>query len=71
MNFTLIVQRGENGWLVGQLAEMPAVITQGRNMEELRFMIRDGLELILEVERESTLKRYEGEELTTELFDYP
>lgn len=71
MNFTLIVQRGENGWLVGQLAEMPAVITQGRNMEELRFMIRDGRELILEVERESTLKRYEGEELTTELFDYP
>ncbi len=70
MNFTLIVQRGENGWLVGQLAEMPAVITQGRNMEELRFMIRDGRELILEVERESTLKRYEGEELTTELFDY-
>gem|GEM_PF-6093139 len=50
---------------------MPAVITQGRNMEELRFMIRDGLELILEVERESTLKRYEGEELTTEYFDYP
>lgn len=71
MQFTLIVQQGEDGWLVGQLAEMPAVIIQGRNMEELRFMIRDGLELILEVERESTLKRYEGEELTTEYFDYP
>lgn len=71
MQFTLIVQQGEDGWLVGQLAEMLAVITQGRNMKELHFMIRDGLELILEVERESTLKQYEGEELTTEYFDYP
>ena len=71
MQFTLLIQQGDNGWLVGQLAEMPAVISQGRDLEELRFMIRDGLKLILDVERQATEERYAGEEITKEIFEYP
>lgn len=69
MNLTLIVQQGSDGWLVGQLAEFPAVITQGRDLKELRFMVRDALRLALDVERELTEIKYFGKEVTKESFE--
>jgi predicted RNase H-like HicB family nuclease len=30
MKFTAIIEEGENGWLVGQIEEIPAVISQGK-----------------------------------------
>jgi predicted RNase H-like HicB family nuclease len=50
MNLTAIIEKGENGWLVGQIEEMPAVISQGRTLEELEINLLDALHLILETQ---------------------
>ncbi len=52
LKFTILVETGEEGWLVGQLAELPAVMSQGKTKEELRENLLDALELYLEVQRE-------------------
>jgi predicted RNase H-like HicB family nuclease len=52
MKLTLIVKQGKNGYLIGQLKELPAVFTQGLNIEELKENIADALEMYLEDVRE-------------------
>ena len=49
MKFNIIVEKGENGWLVGQLEEIPAVLSQGKTMADLRENILDALNLYLKV----------------------
>jgi predicted RNase H-like HicB family nuclease len=52
MKLTLIVKKGQSGYLIGQLKELPAVFTQGLTIEELRENIADALEMYLEDVRE-------------------
>ena len=52
MKLTLIVKKGKNGYLIGRLKELPAVFTQGSDMQELRENIRDAPEMYLEDVRE-------------------
>lgn len=53
MKLTLIVKKGKNGYLIGQIKELPAVFTQGQTIEELRENIADALEMYLEDVREN------------------
>lgn len=53
MKLTLIVKKGKNGFLIGQLKEIPAVFTQGLTVDELKENIADALEMYLEDVRES------------------
>jgi predicted RNase H-like HicB family nuclease len=48
MKYVPIIEEGENGWLVGQIAEVPAVISQGKTINELMANLSDALRLILE-----------------------
>ena len=48
MKFTAIIEQGENGWLVGQIEEVPAAISQGETVEEVRENLLDALRLIME-----------------------
>ena len=48
MKFTAIVEQGESGWYVGQIDEVPAAMSQGETMEELRENLLDDLKLILD-----------------------
>ncbi|WP_245897468.1 type II toxin-antitoxin system HicB family antitoxin [Hymenobacter nivis] len=68
MELTIIIQHGEDGWITGQLEQIPAVITQGRTMEELKFMLLDALALYLEVQQEQTAKTYQGQDFSRETF---
>lgn len=52
MKLTLIVKKGQSGFLIGQIKELPAVFTQGSTIEELRENIADALEMYLEDVRE-------------------
>lgn len=52
MKLTLIVKKGKNGYLIGQLKELPEVFTQGLTIEELKENISDALEIYLEDVRE-------------------
>jgi len=48
MEFTAIVEPGEKGWLVGQIKEVPAAISQGKTLEELKASLIDAVQLTLE-----------------------
>ena len=48
MEFTATIEQGENGWLVGQLNEFPAAISQGRTLEELLANLIDAVQLLTE-----------------------
>jgi predicted RNase H-like HicB family nuclease len=52
MRLTLVVKKGQSGYLIGQLKEMPEVFTQGKTIEELKENILDALDLYLEDLRE-------------------
>ena len=47
MKLTLLVTQGSE-WLIGSFKELPAVITQGRNIDEVKENLLDALELYLE-----------------------
>lgn len=66
MNLTAIIQEGENGWLVGQLEEIPAVIEQGKTLDELKKNLLAALNFYLETQRILTEKEYEGQPFTRE-----
>jgi predicted RNase H-like HicB family nuclease len=47
MKFTAIIEQGESGWFVGQIEEVPAVISQGKTIEELKVNLTNALALVL------------------------
>jgi len=52
MKLNAIIGKGENGWLVGQLEEIPAVLAQGKTIEELKANLLDALDLLFEANKE-------------------
>jgi len=66
MKFTAIIEQGENGWLVGQIEEVPAALSQGKTIEELRANLLDALRLILDTNKEITEKEYLGKDVIIE-----
>lgn len=42
----------DDGWFVGQVAEMPSAISQGRTMAELIWMIQDAMATLQELDEE-------------------
>jgi predicted RNase H-like HicB family nuclease len=38
----------DDGWFVGRLKEIPAVMSQGETLDELQRMIRDAYHLLME-----------------------
>ena len=60
MKFTAIIEKGENGWFVGQIEEIPAAISQGETIEELKDNLLDALKLVLDTNKELTEKEYLG-----------
>ena len=47
MFFTAYIERGENGFYVGQIVGVPAAITQGKTIKSLQNNLLDALNLIL------------------------
>jgi predicted RNase H-like HicB family nuclease len=52
MKYTLVIKQGQDGFLIGQLKELPAVFTQGLTISELKENIAEVLQLYLEDMRE-------------------
>lgn len=59
--YTVIYQKAEDGWYVATVPELPGAISQGRTLEEARFMIKDAVELLLQSYREDAKSAIEGE----------
>ncbi len=48
MKLTIVIIKGDDGFLIGQIKEIPEVITQGFTVEDVRENIKDALDLYLE-----------------------
>jgi predicted RNase H-like HicB family nuclease len=57
----------DDGWYVGRLKEMPAVMSQGETLEELQKMIGDAYRLIVDDATESTFVPSERHEIAISL----
>jgi len=66
MKFTAIIEKSEDGWFVGQIEEMPAAISQGRTLEELRVNLLDAINLLFETNKIEVEKEYVGKEVLRE-----
>ncbi len=58
MELTILVEKGENGYLVGQIQEYPAAISQGKTLDELKENLKDALKLLLDMQKEDLNKGY-------------
>jgi len=66
MKFTAIIEQDESGWFVGQIEEVPAALSQGETIDELKINLLDALRLILDTNKEITEKEYLGKDVIIE-----
>ena len=67
MKLTAIIEESNDGWLVGQLEELPAVLSQGKNLDELKSNLLDAFKLLLDTNREDTELAHKGKKVRREL----
>jgi len=58
--FTVIIEEGEDGYLIGTALELKGCHTQGKTVDEVLKNIREAIELYLEVEGEPYIKEIIG-----------
>jgi len=46
-NFNLIIEKGEDGYLIAEVVELPGCHTQAKNMDELLKRIKEAISLYL------------------------
>lgn len=45
--YTVVYEEIEDGWIMARVPELPGAVTQGKDREEAREMIKDAVELLL------------------------
>ncbi len=50
--FTVVVERDEDGWLVGRVPELRGCHTQAKSLDKLMVRVREAIKLCLDVEAE-------------------
>lgn len=48
--FDVIIERDQEGWFVGSVAQLPGCHTQGRSLDELMQRMQEAVELCLDVD---------------------
>lgn len=48
--FTVIIERGEDGYFIGSVPELKGCHSQGKTIDELMENVKEAIELCLEVE---------------------
>lgn len=59
-NFTVVIERDEDGYYVGSVPSLRGCHTQGKTMDELLRNIKEAIELCLEVEKEIPKEEFVG-----------
>ena len=59
-NFTLIIEKDEDGYYVGSVPSLKGCHSQGKTMDELLKNIKEVIELCLEVEKEAPKEHFIG-----------
>jgi predicted RNase H-like HicB family nuclease len=60
MEYTAIIEKGNNGYYVAQCAQIPAAITQGKTIEEVKENLKDAIHMVLDYEKSKTLQSFAG-----------
>ncbi len=47
-NYTVVIERGEDGYYVGHVPYLPGCFTQGRNLEETRANMAEAIQCHIE-----------------------
>jgi len=55
--FTIIFERGENGWWISTIPEVPGALSQGRTKDEARQNALDALTALMAARRELALRQ--------------
>jgi predicted RNase H-like HicB family nuclease len=55
--FTIIFERGENGWWISTIPEVPGALSQGRTKDEARQNALDPLTELMAARRELALRQ--------------
>ncbi len=63
MKFTIVIEKSEDGWYVGQLEEVPAAISQGRTIEECKANVLDALAEVFKANRALIQVEYKGRDI--------
>ncbi len=59
-NFTVVIEKDEDGYLVGSVPALKGCHTQGKTMDELLANIKEAIELCLEVEKDIPTEEFVG-----------
>jgi predicted RNase H-like HicB family nuclease len=59
-DYQVLYQPIEDGWIMASVPELPGAVTQGRDIDEARTMIREVVELLLTSYRENAAKDAPG-----------
>jgi len=60
IQFTALIEKGENGYYIGQVQEVPEAISQGKTIEELKANLLDAIKMVFEAKSELTKKGFAG-----------
>ncbi len=60
MEYTVILEKMDNGWWFCQCEQVPEAVTQGQTIEEAKENIKEAIKLILSAKKELTRKKYTG-----------
>jgi predicted RNase H-like HicB family nuclease len=52
MEYTIIIQKNENGWYTGQCEQIPEAISQGETIEELKENMADAIKMVIDYKKE-------------------
>ena len=58
MEYTAIIEKTEDGWYIAHCAQVPNAHTQGRTIEEVKENLKEAIKLILDCEKEISIRRY-------------
>lgn len=60
VEFTLLIEKDEDGWLVGSIAELPGCYTQAKSLPQLIERIKEAIEVYLEDEKDIPSLKFIG-----------
>lgn len=60
MEFTIILEKMDNGQWFCQCEQVPEAVTQGTTIEEAKENIKDAIEMVLAAKKELTRKQFIG-----------
>ena len=55
-NFNVIIEKGEDGFYISEVVELPGCHTQGRTIDELMERTKEAIMLCLEEQRDRDIK---------------